>query len=65
MEGAQKWSDVQDAAAASPAFQKCMVQILSHKAVNGFMVVDYEQQSNVSLSDIERAATKIKFLTPK
>ena len=65
MDGAQKWSDVQDVVAASTAFHKCMVQILSHVAVNGSMVIDYEYRSDVTLSDIKGAATTIKFLTPR
>ena len=65
MDGAQKWSDIHDIVAASTVFHKCMVQILSHKAVNGSMVVDYEYRSEVILSDIKGAATTIKFLTPK
>ena len=42
IDGAQKWSDIQDVVAASTAFHKCMVLILSYKAVNGSMMVDYE-----------------------
>ena len=65
MNGAQKWSDIQDVVAASTAFHKCMVQILSHKVVNGSMMVDYEYRSEASLSDIKGVTTTIKFLTIK
>jgi len=39
-EGAQKWSNVQDVAAASTAFNKCNTQFLGHIAISSSLVID-------------------------
>ena len=62
-DGAQKWSDLQDVIAACTAFQKCLVQILCHKVVQGSLVIKYEYEYNMELKDSMGARTKIKFLS--
>ena len=63
-EGAQKWYNIQDVAAASTAFHKCITQILGHIVVALSLVIDYEFEFEMDLLDIKGARTRIPLVSP-
>ena len=64
IEGDQKWSNIQDVAAAPIVFHKCITQILGHIVVALSLVIDYEFEFEMDLLDIKRAHMWIPLVSP-
>jgi len=61
-EGAQKWSNIQNVAAASASFPKCITQLLGHIVVASSLVFNYDFEFNMDLLDIKQARTRIPLV---
>ena len=61
--GAQKWSNLQDVAAASIAFHTCTAQLLGYIDVGSSLEIDYDFEFAMILLDIKGASTQIKLIS--
>jgi len=57
----QKWSNLQDVAAASTVFHKYTTQLLGHANVGSSLKIDYAFEFDMDLLDIKGAQTQIKL----
>ena len=62
--GAQAWSNVQDVVAASTAFHKCLLSILSYKNKGGSLTINYDYKYSMYLYDVKGAPSLIKMQSP-
>jgi hypothetical protein len=63
-QGAQAWSNVQDVVAASTAFHKCLLSILSYKNKGGSLTINYDYKYSMYLYDVKGAPSLIKMQSP-